>query len=399
MITDIEVRNYRSLRHVRLTGLGQFVVFYGRNGSGKSNILSAIQAAFDCAVWAPGHSGSPLRRNLKPDDPVKAEDIYHRAGPEEAVSFAITFTDAEERRVLEVTVERNKVEARLDGDPMTDTQAEELRRRGFHSIPAVRSPARRRAENGKQSDVDALLDAGHLEQALYVAQSDPDARRRRAFKQLKELLQREPLCRPDFDPVLYPDGRYGLRENWDIDNKLDGPLELAGLGIAQVYLMLARIMLSGTRVVAVEEPEAHLHAPTTGRQLRMLLDRLVREPNNEIQQLFVATHSNLFDLDPDGYFELTRDRHGATQVERKPLSELHDAHLYEPGPALAVLRELLGFADPSRPVFVGSDGTPFTAQQMINKLERDDEGALEFVRAMHDAAVRSIRARAARSTS
>ena len=101
-------------------------------------------------------------------------------------------------------------------------------------------------------------------------------------------------------------------------------------------------MLSGATIIGVEEPEAHLHAPTTGRHLRVLLERLVQSEKMPVNQIFIATHSNLFDLDPEGYFELERDAQGATTARRRPLSELYGAHLYEPVPALAVLRDLLG---------------------------------------------------------
>ncbi|MBZ5646395.1 MAG: AAA family ATPase [Acidobacteriia bacterium] len=45
-IREIEIRNFRSLRHIKLENLGDFVIFIGRNGSGKSNILEALELFF-----------------------------------------------------------------------------------------------------------------------------------------------------------------------------------------------------------------------------------------------------------------------------------------------------------------------------------------------------------------
>lgn len=105
--------------------------------------------------------------------------------------------------------------------------------------------------------------------------------------------------------------------------------DLAGLGVVQLYSILAKILFAGTSTVGVEEPEAHLHAPTSGLHLRKLLRRLVDE--GHIEQLFIATHSNLFDLDPEGYFDVSLDETGATVVKRCPIQEV-DRHFYEPGP-------------------------------------------------------------------
>src|SRR6266853_719687 len=46
IIAEIEIRNFRSLRHIKLQGLGDLVILIGRNGSGKSNILEALELFF-----------------------------------------------------------------------------------------------------------------------------------------------------------------------------------------------------------------------------------------------------------------------------------------------------------------------------------------------------------------
>lgn len=395
-LTAFEVRNYRSLQHLRLEGLGPFVVFYGENGSGKSNVLSAIQAAFQCLQWRLSGHLSAFSPSDEVRSPLSSEDVFRGSQADASISFQLTLETSVGTTLLEIEARRppdSRLHFRINRQLAGEKALQRLGERIYHLIPAVRQSSRRQAG---PADLDTLLAQGALEQALFVAQSHPDPERRRAFKQLKDLLSGPPLARPDFDPVQYKDGTFGLRENWDIDGSLDGPLELAGLGIAQAYLTLARIMLSGSSIIGVEEPEAHLHAPTTGRHLRVLLERLVKADNIPVNQIFIATHSNLFDLDPEGFFELKRDAQGATTAERRPLSELYGAHLYEPGPALAVLRDLLRYTDSDKPIFVGKDGAAITAEQMIDKLDRDDDDALQFLRAIHDAAVRTVRATAQR---
>lgn len=41
-LVELEIKGYRSIRHVHLQDLGSAVVLYGENGAGKSNVLAAI---------------------------------------------------------------------------------------------------------------------------------------------------------------------------------------------------------------------------------------------------------------------------------------------------------------------------------------------------------------------
>jgi len=137
------------------------------------------------------------------------------------------------------------------------------------------------------------------------------------------------------DVFLDPDTqRLELREALPEPNPLglDIRIDRAGHGVVQLYAIIAPILLAGGRMVAIEEPEAHLHAPSTGRELRALLQGMVRE--GRVDQIFIATHSNLFDLDPTGYWDVSLDSEtGETRVARKDLVEIDAQHLYEPSPA------------------------------------------------------------------
>ena len=45
-IRSIEIKNYRSLHDVKMTELDDMVILIGKNGSGKSNILEALELFF-----------------------------------------------------------------------------------------------------------------------------------------------------------------------------------------------------------------------------------------------------------------------------------------------------------------------------------------------------------------
>lgn len=164
-----------------------------------------------------------------------------------------------------------------------------------------------------------------------------------------------------------------------------------------MYAMVAPILLTGSRIIAVEEPEAHLHAPTLGRELRTIFQSLVTD--ERVDQLFIATHSNLFDLDLTGYWDVSLVD-GETRVARKHLDEIDHRHLYEPGPAKHQLQELLRLSG-DEIVFRTADGRAVTAKAMLAALQNDEDVAQNFLETMHAAAlqVTGLRARRTRGAS
>lgn len=418
--------NFRSLRAVRLSELGPFNVFYGENGAGKSNILDALDVAIRAPKkWITAANTLDSTIAVGGVDRLVEQDDFCRSGASPRIVLGVTVSDIggapvfSARRCAEVTFEvvferlagrgTSLSMARLESDvgPLqgpfgddpgfrndlarwfeTDVQAL------FRRIPAVRAlaPEHGTIDTQQRSSMSELLVNGRLKEAFVLALTSPDPVVRERFKRLRELLAGEPLYRPPFDPVYDPRAqRFELRERLGGD---DIPLDLAGLGIQQIYAIVGQILLGRASAVGVEEPEAHLHAPTSGRHLRVLLRRLVER--GDLQQLFITTHSNLFDLDPTGYFDVRREQ-GETVVERRAdLNEIDRRHLYEPGPAKHGLADLLRFAPPATPVLRRPDGTAVTAEEMLRLLQEDAPEAVDFLRDVHGAAVRAVQLRSVR---
>jgi predicted ATPase len=270
----------------------------------------------------------------------------------------------------------------------------EVAQSAFVLIDADRAPRSEQVGRGGTStrNVAELLSDGKLKEALLRASRHTDAGIRKRYKQLGALLEGPPFHRPPFEMTEDPEsGRVELVETVSdpLHEARDIPLDLVGLGLAQVYYILARALLGNTRAAAIEEPEAHLHAPSTGMQLRQVLERLVNE--GYLDQLFIATHSNLFDLDRDGYFDVSFDRERGTQVTRKGLDSIDKDHLYEPGPAKHILQRLLRRMDENTVLFRKPDGAPVTIREMLDMLQRDDPLAKEFLDDVHGAAIHAVR--------
>jgi hypothetical protein len=431
-ITKFWAKGYRSLKDVTLDPLGPFNIFYGPNGSGKSNVLAAIEALFDALRVINREGTADLLRPLG-EAPVARQALERGAGDfafAQSVFSASDFRiDAMDRSItLGAAIEldrlvvenddprRLNVEVRIEeahpGEPrlrltslsvngvtppallagdglgidaLRTTLAEACA--GFSFVAADRSPRREPYLGGQVVDpVRSHLRAGRIKNALLAASTSTDAGMRRRLRAFRAIVQGPPLNRPPFDAVLDT-----ATQEVDVREPLgsgDVSIDRVGLGVAQMYGCLAGVVLCGGDAVALEEPEAHLHAPTLGRQLRKLLLRTVRE--SYIDQLFIATHSNLFDLDPDGYWDVSMVD-GETRVVRKPLHEIDLHHLWETGPTRHALMLMLRYAPADKVVFAHADGRPITAGQMLQYLRDDDEVTKRFLANLHGAALDMMR--------
>lgn len=410
-----KAKGFRSLRDVEIDGFGPFNVFYGPNGAGKSNLLAAMQVFFallethihkpdaftESGTYVHDQSRIIAHRDHCQLDRSSSIVLGARLCWSENAAFPRSKPPGLTCLTIEVIYSWPNVRvSRLEGDgidliAMQLVQQTNIRgfvlevaRSAFTLIDADRVP-RYEQTSKEHTTIEDLLATGALKEALLRASKHPNAGIRKRYKQLGALLEGPPFHRPPFEMTEDPHNNVIELVETVGDPPRDIPLDLVGLGLAQVYYILAGALLGNTRIAAIEEPEAHLHAPTTGMQLRQVLERLVNE--GYLDQLFIATHSNLFDLDPGGYFDVSFDPERGTQVTRKSLDEIDKHHLYEPGPAKHILQHFLGYMDENAVVFRRPDGTPVTIREMLDLLQRDDPLAKEFLDDVHGAAVRAVR--------
>ncbi len=429
LIKRFWAKGYRSLRDVTLDGLGEFNVFYGPNGSGKSNVLDALQAFFsviplavDTAYGSDEERVSLREAGRRAGEWLEDEDFFARNEVDEIELGAVIEDSAlgfggtqfQNRRVerVDVAVRLSRVrpgEANLQfvhllingtapGLPSVDPS---IRKLLGHLVPQAFAHLGVTRTLGVSSDrrpspvelrrVGSVPD-GEVVAELFRAKNARDPMLRSRFDRVRDFMSAA-LHRGRFDVYMSPDtGALELREKLPEPNPrdLDIRIDRAGHGVVQLYAIVAAILLGGAKFVALEEPEAHLHAPTLGVELRRVLAALVEEQKADVQQMFIATHSNLFDLDPDGYWDVSLVD-GATVVVRKPLHEIDGRHLYEPGPAKHALAQLMRHAPEDEVVFRRPDGSPVTAGEMVRLLQEDAPIAVDFLRNLHGAALRMVR--------
>lgn len=433
-LTKFWARGYRSLRDVTLEALGDYNIFYGPNGAGKSNILDAIQSLFCVMPLAvDATSGTPEERLTSREAGRRAaqwicSDDFTVRQPRRQIVLGAVIEDREtsfggasyqgqpvSQITFEVGVQGQRGgelalllrELRINDHSLRDApmqrvsfipdEAHEALRlltpASFTHLGVTRSLAVNGAREGAgPARTVGTIPDGEVIRELFRAKNAPQRELRDRYELVLDYMVRV-LQRGRFDVFMDPaTGRLELREVLPEPNPLglDLPVDRAGHGVVQAFAILVTILLSGAPIVAIEEPEAHLHAPTLGRRLRALLPQL--RADGHVQQFFIATHSNLFDLDPGGYFDVSLDPDAhETRVQRKPLVAIDESHLYEPGPAKHALAQLLRYAPPEEVVFRRPDQSPITAAEMLVLLQEDAAVAVEFLRSLHGAALRIVR--------
>ncbi len=429
IIEKLWAKGFRSLRDVTLDGLGKFNVFYGPNGSGKSNILDALHALFSVMPLAVDTAYGPEDARVsfreagrRAGQWIQEEDFFARDDAQtidlgaviedptsgfagawfqghavERVEVGVRLTRV---RPGEINLQFNRlfVNRKKTGLPFTDP---EIRKLLGHLVPqafahlgvtrTLEINADRRPAVTERRGV-GTIPYGEVVAELFRAKNARDRALRDRFDTVREFMAKT-LHRGLFDVYMSPDtGTLELREMLSEPNPrgLDIRVDRAGHGVVQLYAIVAAILLGGAHFVAIEEPEAHLHAPTLGIELRRVLKALVDEETTAVRQMFIATHSNLFDLDPERYWDVSLVD-GETKVEPKPIQEIDRWHLYEPGPAKHALAQLMRYAPEDEAVFRWPDGKPITAGEMLELLQEDADVAVDFLRNLHGAALRIVR--------
>lgn len=448
-------KNYRSLADVDIRFDGDIDVFYGKNGAGKSNIFRGLETLFDAlrgvsgdSAFEPGclkalsvderYRGAPSGETTVLGAVLVAdESAFHRApkngrlpamtttridvelqwhkdqrgwahklaiGPAPKIDFGEYFrgtASAEKwailKRVLRFSGSQTPSDINDFARQISPLFKNISQHKWFSLVSDVRSIsfaadlAEQPGLPGMGVPVSELLNQGRLAEALFSAKNsgDPDLNAR--WFDFQEFMQ-VGLDRPLLDVVTQPGSRQ-LRLVERVGRDFH-PIDLAGLGIQQLYIMFAQIFLSGARCVAIEEPEAHLHMPDTGLTVRRLLRKALDD--GEIDQLLIASHDSVFAMDTDAFLEVSLDEQGRTHVERnEDLTDIDRKHVYEPGPILRAVQGVMRDLDGDEIVHTRMDtGAPVTAREMLALIERADPVAREYMEQYQQFVIHLTRARA-----
>ncbi len=319
MITEIEVKNFKTLRDVRIPLAPGITVMVGANNSGKSNALAVLKLlaererqGWSNALNALGGWSYILSRDATGPLKVSAKS---------SALFYQLYQPSKEEDRLDTLMGSHDESRNAD----TSTLQGFLRATTVHdlSVASLRKPAvvHRGAKLGPDGlDAAAVLDVLAGEQPRLRDAID-EAVQRSAHEVRRVVTRPGPEPGTKVLGVEEKDGRvYGA------DDMSDGLLLFIGLAIA------AQLKADTPRILAVEEPERGVHP----RRLRDLVDQLVRLTKSGVQ-VVLTTHSptllDEFRDSPESVLIFDRDDQGThiTRLSERPdwARELKGASLGE----------------------------------------------------------------------
>ena len=321
-LVEFSVTNYRSITKAHKIVLQNLTVLVGKNNEGKSNLLTALNVAM-MAVIMHSQGRNPLSRsrqeylyNWKRDFPMQ---LQNRKSGLESI-FRLNF-NLEENELGEFHVQtgirgneiipievkfgkdnKPKIEVPKRGSAAYKSKSKQItefisERISFNYIQAVRTEEM--AINALQQVIEGELSALRENEEYVQALQKVAGLQQQVFDKIAEQLV-EPLkvFLPNLKDVSI-DGNtdnYGiryLRRDFDviIDDGLATSITNKGDGIKSLVtlaILKDRRKRKGASIIAIEEPEAHLHSGA----IHSLADVINKMSDNN--QVIITTHNPLF---------------------------------------------------------------------------------------------------------
>lgn len=423
-IVRLKVSGYRSLYDVEIVDLPEIVVFHGKNGTGKSNLMRIPELVLHWASLGESLFSSTRRARLGYEEAnktlkLRVEDFGFGQAPRMNIELSMELGTTAGLRLnrtpqppgrLDLSVVVQDVggaielwfeTASLDGRPLIDPWEEgdesrhallgrlkhELRQQSL--ILHLRAYRSLGQETLISPDTSLPLDGAEwFQRRMYAVHVDPDLARRRQLKHLGRRLSELGVFPGITDVELEPAQDLDFREcrlYVAVPGAGDVPLANLGTGQQQLIMMAAEVLVQRRPIVVIEEPEAHLHAELMEQFARFL--RIEAEEASEqspIDQLWISTHHHAFTIAPE-YFEVEHDPVRGTRVQRRDRAYAVK-HFYEPGPLWEALRSYASSASRETVVMRDRNGSPVTAGEILDSIAGDRVRANEFA----DAATRTI---------
>jgi len=319
-IREIEIHNYRSLKELKMDNLGDFVILVGKNGSGKSNILEALELffvdlniqsdyskSFDSVTWYDKRTQRPIEFRVKlefdNDDLTKilTPEILEKIG----VGLAAFDNSLLIHRKIEVNMWKN-VEANLGGVlEVKEGKVWYLLEKGKELIEEVEKTTPIPPETANQIlvNINNLLknsfklirspreSAERPAPTIRPTIIDPESRSYLTNLAINPKDRDEEIVWINFQDQFSEASSRTLQSRGSNlmlrINDLFLPIELGGSG-DQALMILMRQFLDKKPFYGIEEPETRFHHDYQ-RKVFSYLRKISKE-----RQIFIATHSSVF---------------------------------------------------------------------------------------------------------
>ena len=280
VISEVHIRRFKGIKDIHLDNFGDVNAFYGRNNSGKSTILHALEMA-GLALTIKNWDTFQLKLQIK--------DLFQETGPFE---MDITYSDRSR-----VTIRQQEGGTRPTFDPQPTTE------QSFRSVYIVPDPGigLLRRQNRTPRDIMNQVDSRNFSTVngleILFALKYYAHRNERGFQpnDYECIIDDVKRFFPEVEELVsnLNEDNVATLEYREYGRTFD--VVYAGTGIKHFVDIFVKATLSKASVVLIDEPEMGLH-PSLQRELLTHFSELAEDKN---MQFFIATHSPVFLSDPD----------------------------------------------------------------------------------------------------
>lgn len=319
-LTEIRIKNFRSIIDTKVVPINQVTVIVGKNNQGKSNFIKAIDVAFQSLSYFSSNGSMRIRRSAIYDY-ERDFPLYDKCSSRKTeISLKLTLSEEESVKLFSiienkisdyinviVTIDENsRIEIKFSkrgasglNEHIKDISVFILDNINFINIHAVRT------ENDSISVINQLIqnrmksideDKEYIEAMTVINKKEQEVLNEisnSTLASLKTFLHEVENVEISVDDYRSRSAgfNFGRRFSMKIDDGISTDLQYKGDGIKSLTalaLLKDNDTSSSTSIIAIEEPESHLHSGAIHN-----LNDILRSISNTTQ-LLITTHNPLF---------------------------------------------------------------------------------------------------------
>ncbi|MBU0666826.1 MAG: AAA family ATPase [Nanoarchaeota archaeon] len=323
-IKKLLIKNYKSIEKLEIDNLNDLNIYIGKNDAGKSNIIKALDLLFNANPQTNWQQPKITTENeletiydkeikylfFKKDEPEAEITAYIEVKKQELEKLGLQLDLKNNYELVfsrKICTENNTTKVsiefiRLDKKIILRTSDEKerfLTKKGnytnnyeefigknlllelqnqFILVPANRNIIRDPTPNSEKNQVEQ-----YIKDSLIKLANSEDKDKKLLFEQFKIFIDNISPLIEEVQSVEHEGKIHDLK--FLSGEKTEIPLSIIGAGNNELLLLLHEIIVSGGKILAIEEPEIHLH-PEAERKLYRMMKEF-----SSTTQMFIITHS------------------------------------------------------------------------------------------------------------
>jgi len=343
-IKKLVIKNYKSIKFLEISDFRSLNIFIGKNDAGKSNIIGALDILFnsnlqdyngilklieenvlesvfgtsskyhffdkknpvaEITVYIDISSRELEKHELKPEKEANKLVISKKViGGKKTTIVSLGFLRVNKNVVIKTPEEKNRFLTKNGSysekfDDCVGKGLLESLSNEFILIPADRNIIRDPHPGSEKVRVEK-----YIKDSLISLANSPDEDKKKLFSQFIDFIDEISPLIESVEPVVENKRVVDLEFKTGLGENI--PLSTIGGGNNELLLLLHEMIVSGGLIMAIEEPEIHLH-PQAERKLYRFMEEF-----SQTTQMFVVTHSPVF-VEPGnlrGLFRVAKDNSG-----------------------------------------------------------------------------------------